>query len=120
MVRLTFSYDFGQEHKLDGGAVEHEPCLKIKEGPPRRLGATTTMQRKFPSSRLPVGSAIPTAYNRYTIIGIFIMHYVFELPKVKVPVFRPITAGVPRHWGDVTVISAILAVRFKPAFPHKL
>lgn len=98
MVRLTFNYDFGQQHKLDGGAVEHEPCLKIKEGL-RANQATTTMQRNFPSSRLPVGSAIPTAYKRYTIIGIFIMHQVFELPKAKVPVFRPITADVPRHWG---------------------
>ncbi len=41
---------------------------------------------KFPGSRLPEGSAVLTAYNRYTIIGTFDVHKVFELPKVKVPV----------------------------------
>jgi len=33
MARITVNYEFGQQHKLDGGAVEHEICFSVKEGP---------------------------------------------------------------------------------------
>ena len=35
MARITTNYEFGQQHKLDGGAVEYEPCFSVKEGPPQ-------------------------------------------------------------------------------------